>query len=64
MLRKLWNIFVSICVVIGLLLVATMYVPRFWGIQTYVVTSGSMEPQIPVGSLVYVQKVDPLDIEV
>ncbi len=63
MLRKLWNIFVSICVVIGLLLVATMYIPRFWGIQTYVVTSGSMEPQIPVGSLVYVEKVEPTDIE-
>ena len=48
----------------ALLLVAAMYLPRLFGIQTFVVTSGSMEPQIPVGSLVYVEKVDPLDIEV
>ena len=49
---------------VALLLVAAMYLPRLFGIQTYVVTSGSMEPQIPVGSLVYVEKVDPLEIEV
>lgn len=64
MLRKLWNIFVSVCVVVALLLVAAFYIPVFFGIQTFVVTSGSMEPEIPVGSLVYVEKVKPEDIEV
>ncbi len=64
MLKKLWSIFVSICVVAALLLVAAMYLPRLFGIKTYVVTSGSMEPQIPVGSLVYVQKVEPTEIKV
>ena len=59
----MWNIFVSACVVVALLLVVVMYAPRLFGIGTYVVTSGSMEPQIPVGSLVYVEKVDPLEIK-
>ena len=40
-----------------------MYIPHLFGIKTYVVTSGSMEPQIPVGSLVYVEKVDPSEIK-
>ena len=34
-------------------------IPRFIGVQTYVVVSGSMEPTIPVGSLVYAKRVEP-----
>lgn len=34
-------------------------IPRFMGMQTYVVVSGSMEPSIPVGSLVYAKHVEP-----
>ena len=62
-IKRLWNFFVSACVVVALLLVVVMYAPRLFGIGTYVVTSGSMEPQIPVGSLVYVEKVDPSEIK-
>ena len=32
-------------------------VPRLLGVQEYNVISGSMEPEIPVGSLVYVKSV-------
>ena len=38
-------------------------VPRFFGYQIYSVISGSMEPAIPVGSLVYIQAVQPGDIK-
>lgn len=34
-------------------------VPRFAGIEQYVVVSGSMEPAIPVGSMVYSGQTDP-----
>lgn len=45
------------------LLVAAFLIPRVFGIQIYMVTSGSMEPEYPVGSLIYVQKADPEDIQ-
>jgi len=34
-------------------------IPRFLDVQTYVVVTGSMEPAIPVGSLVYAKPVEP-----
>lgn len=34
-------------------------VPRIFGYQAYTVISGSMEPEIPTGSLVYVKNVEP-----
>lgn len=38
-------------------------VPRVFGYQIYTVASGSMEPAVPVGSLLYVQKAQPEDIQ-
>ena len=37
--------------------------PRFFGYQIYSVISGSMEPEMPVGSLIYVHEEKPEDIE-
>lgn len=34
-------------------------VPRFFGYQIYSVISGSMEPAIPIGSLVYIRIMEP-----
>lgn len=60
----------KVCSVIGtlLLLVAILIcipltVPRLAGYQIYHVISGSMEPAIPVGSVVYVKDVAPADIQ-
>ena len=39
-------------------------IPKFLGGQIYTVISGSMEPEIPVGSLVYVEGAQPEDMEV
>ncbi len=47
--------------VIALLLPS--YVPRFMGYEVYNVVSGSMEPAIPVGSMVLVQPVDASEVE-
>ena len=37
-------------------------VPRVFGYQIYTVISGSMEPAIPVGSLLYIQKMEPEEV--
>ena len=47
--------------VIAVLLPVTL--PRLMGLQTYHVMSGSMEPAIPTGSLVYVRSADPMKLE-
>lgn len=38
-------------------------IPRFAGIEQFVVVSGSMEPAIPVGSMVYSAQTDPSTLE-
>ena len=38
-------------------------VPRFMGYEIYNVVSGSMEPEMPVGSIAYVKAIDPVMIE-
>ncbi len=38
-------------------------VPRLFGYEMYTVISGSMEPAIPVGSLVYVEQTEASDVE-
>ena len=51
---------VIILLVIALLLPAT--VSRFVGYEVYNVISGSMEPTIPTGSMVFVKAIDPVEI--
>jgi len=38
-------------------------IPRYMGYEIYNVVSGSMEPEIPVGSVIYVAVTDPEDIQ-
>ena len=54
----------TIAIVIGLVVLATALVGmRFLGYGVYVVTSGSMEPAIPIGSLIVAQAVRPESIQ-
>lgn len=55
---------VSACLAVTIALTAAFMVPKFIGLQPYVVTSGSMEPKYPVGSLIYVEKVEAEEISV
>lgn len=51
-------------VIIGVVLVLIpLSLPRLFGFQIYNVISGSMEPEIPVGSLILVEYKDPKEIE-
>ena len=40
-----------------------LVIPKIVGFDAYVVVSGSMEPNVPVGSLVFAKKVDPSQLE-
>ena len=45
-----------------ILLLIPLSVPRLFGYQTYDVVSGSMEPEIPVGSMIFVKEIVPEDV--
>ena len=60
----------ALCSLIGTLMLLTVIlaaapltVPQYMGYEIYNVVSGSMEPTIPVGSVIYVKPIDPVDIE-
>lgn len=57
-MKKLWNAFTTLLVVLVVLLVILLVGVRLVGLQPYVVLSGSMEPEYHVGSLIYVKDVD------
>lgn len=59
----------ALCNVIGTLMLLVVIaaalpltIPNFMGYEVYNVVSGSMEPTIPVGSIIYVKEIDPSDI--
>ncbi|MBQ6583344.1 MAG: signal peptidase I [Mogibacterium sp.] len=53
----------TLIMVLALALCLLLAVPRVAGIYSYVVISGSMEPAIPVGSLVYIRGCEPETLE-
>lgn len=62
--KKIWNAVTTVCVIIVVLLAVALVGVRLVGFQVFAVLSGSMEPEYPVGSLIYVKEVDPTEIEV
>ena len=62
-LGKFLNFLGSLILWAAILLCLVLAAPRLAGIKTYVVISGSMEPAIPVGSMVYSKEVDTKTIE-
>lgn len=68
--RKGRKFFPALCSVLGTLIllgvIAAFFpltVPRLMGYDIYEVVSGSMEPEIPVGSVIYVKATEPQAIE-
>ncbi len=59
-LCNLLGVLILLCVIITCLPVT---LPRLWGYEVYNVVSGSMEPEIPVGSILYVKPVEPQDVK-
>lgn len=61
--------FPALCSVCGTLILLgviaaflPLTIPRFMGYEIYEVVSGSMEPAIPVGSLLYVEEIEPEEV--
>jgi len=56
--KRIWNIVTSVIVVLILILAFMLWGVRFVGLDLFIVQSGSMEPEYPTGSIVYVKEVD------
>lgn len=54
-MKKLVNIIITVIISIEIFLVSLFTVPKILGLKTYVVTSGSMIPKYPIGSMIYVK---------
>lgn len=60
---KFLKTLINMILIIEIVLIAFIVIPKLFNLQVYVVTSGSMEPKYPTGSIIYVKKVDPNDIK-
>lgn len=61
--KKIWNRFTTVLVAAVAVLAVLLAGARLVGLQVFSVLSGSMEPTYHVGSLIYVKKVDPFELE-
>ena len=62
--KKIYSAFTLVFVVAIFALAILLVGVRLFGLTPYTVLSGSMEPKIHVGSLIYVVDVDPADLQV
>ena len=53
----------TILLIVVILACIPLTVPRVMGYQIYSVVTGSMEPEIPVGSMVYVKSIAPKELK-
>ena len=63
-LVNVWNVITTLLVAIVVLVAILLVGVRVAGVQPLYVMSGSMEPAFHVGSLIFVQRIDPSEIEV
>lgn len=61
--KKIWNTITSVLVTLVILVAVALVGVRLVGFQVYTVLSGSMEPEYPVGSLIYTIEVNPHDLQ-
>ena len=61
--RRMLGVIGNVLMVLVVVACLSLVIPRFFGYDAYVVVSGSMEPNIPVGSLVYSHKEDPASLQ-
>lgn len=63
-LSKAWNVFTTTLVILVVVVAVGLVGIRLLGFKPLYVMSGSMKPAFPVGSLIFVQKTAPEDIQV
>lgn len=62
--KKVWNAVTTVIVALVVAMAVLLVGLRVFGLQTYTVLSGSMEPAYPTGSLLYVKKTAPEEVKV
>lgn len=62
-IRKIWDWITTVMVILTVTLALLLAGARLAGLQVYTVLSGSMEPEYPVGALIYVKSVDYTQLE-
>lgn len=62
-IRSILSAIGTLLIVSVILLCSLLVLPKIFGYHMYHVLSGSMEPEMPVGSLIYVQEETPEEIE-
>lgn len=62
-IKRIWNAVTTLLIVALAALAILLWGVRLLGMDVYVVQSGSMEPQYPVGGVVYVKETDPDTLE-
>lgn len=63
MFARIWNILLTILLVVAAALVVAFAGVRVAGLTPFAVLSGSMEPEYPVGSLIYVKGAQPAEVQ-
>ena len=63
-IKKIWDVTASVLGGVVVIFAVLLIGVRLFGIQVYSVISGSMEPEYPVGALIYVKEVKPSEVEV
>ncbi len=64
MLRKICNFLTTILIIVLAAMAIVLIAPRLLGYQSLAVLSGSMEPGIPVGSIVFTKEAEATQLEV
>ena len=59
----LCNLFGTLILIAVIVTALPLTIPRYMGYEIFDVISGSMEPAIPVGSVVYISEVQPEEVE-
>ena len=62
-MAKVLNFIGTAIIIIVIVLCLSLIIPRVFGISSYVVLTGSMEPSVPVGSVVYAKAIEPSSLE-
>ena len=62
--KRFCSIVTGVVLVLAALMLVAFVGVRLFGLAPYAVLSGSMEPEYPTGSLIYVRDVDPADVAV
>ena len=62
-MAKVLNIIGTAIIIIVIAVCLSLIVPKAFGVTSYTVLTGSMEPEVPVGSVVYAKAAEPAQLE-